>query len=180
MCTGNVCRSPYVQLTLQRSLADRSHLASRIASAGTHAMAGSPVAPEMSRLLRQRGIDSSDFRARQLTDEHVRTAALVVTATRQQRSDVARTYPRVLPRLFTLRQLARLIESTEPSDQQRADDPVTELAERCSRARGTLGPSQGDRDDVPDPWGGSRRDYLDCVSLLDPAVEHLSRALGSL
>ena len=87
VCTGNVCRSPYIEYRLRDLLGERGP---QIASAGTMALAGAPIDPSSGELLAGHGIDASGFVARQLTADMVREADLILTAAREHRADVAR------------------------------------------------------------------------------------------
>ncbi|MGN6413390.1 arsenate reductase/protein-tyrosine-phosphatase family protein [Flexivirga sp.] len=60
VCTGNVCRSPYVEFTLRHAL----DAVLRIGSAGTDALVGEPVDPGCAELLAAKGVDTDDFAAR--------------------------------------------------------------------------------------------------------------------
>lgn len=65
---GNVCRSPMAALLLADRLARRgAHPV--IGSAGIRALVGRPAEPEAQALMRERGLDLSAHRARQLTPD---------------------------------------------------------------------------------------------------------------
>ncbi len=66
VCHGNICRSPMAEALLARRLASRS-LSSVVESAGIAARVGEPAHPMSQQLLRERGLDISGHRARQLT-----------------------------------------------------------------------------------------------------------------
>lgn len=74
---GNVCRSPMAAALLADRLARRGVRAT-VESAGLHALVGRPAEPEAQELLRQRGLDLSAHRARQLTPELLRGFELVL------------------------------------------------------------------------------------------------------
>jgi protein-tyrosine phosphatase len=76
VCVGNVCRSPMAAGLLAGRLARRPGVSVR--SAGVAALIGHPVHPWVWELMRQRGIDLSGHRARQLTAEMVRASDLVI------------------------------------------------------------------------------------------------------
>lgn len=80
VCTGNICRSPMVEYALREALAhagfgDRA----QVASVGTSSWeAGNPIDPRAGALLRRHGIDSADHLARQMSDEELHEADLVL------------------------------------------------------------------------------------------------------
>ena len=108
VCEGNLCRSPLAERLLTSRLAGAEV---RVASAGVHAVVGAPMdalaAAELTRL----GGDPSEFEARQLTASMATEADLVLTATRDIRSQVVATAPAALKRTFTLLELAALLEA---------------------------------------------------------------------
>ena len=117
VCTGNICRSPYMQFTLTAALAAAGVDDIVVASAGTHAVPDSGVAPHMAALLRADGLDVDGYATRQLTAAMVADADIVLTAERAHRKQVVLLDPRALGRTFTLLQFGRLL----PSPRRRAD-----------------------------------------------------------
>lgn len=86
VCVGNVCRSPMAQGVLRDRLAGRGAIAT-VESAGLAALVGQPAAPPAVALMRERGIDITDHRARQLTSELVVSFELIlVMEARHQRA----------------------------------------------------------------------------------------------
>jgi len=80
LCTGNVCRSPYLEALLKRALPDI-----RIASAGLVGF-DRPVPAAAMSAAASRGIDLSDFRSHALEAHRARSAdAVVVMDERQAR-----------------------------------------------------------------------------------------------
>ena len=52
------------------------------------------------------------------------------------------------------------------------------VATHCARLRGTITPSAGTDDDLPDPWGREESAYRVAVDLMSPAVDVLAGALS--
>jgi protein-tyrosine phosphatase len=152
VCTGNICRSPTAELVAAARL-PREHFA--VHSAGTYGLDGYPIEPGAARELTALGIASEDFRARRMTEELVRGADLVLTATREHRSAVVTMEPKALPRTFTMREFARLVEAVEepalygatPADRARS------LVAAAAQKRGISRPASPEDDDVADPYG---------------------------
>lgn len=111
VCSGNLCRSPYLERRLTyelRSAWGPSDIA--VSSAGTQAVVGSDMAPLARSMLWRSQPDSEPFQARALTPDLVREASLVITATRQHRTLVARMDPRSMKKTHALRDLANLAD----------------------------------------------------------------------
>lgn len=117
VCTGNVCRSPYIHLRLAAEL---DGLGIEVTSAGTGALAGWPVDPGSVALLVAAGIDSTAFRARQLTVDMIEDADLVLTATRAHRRAVVQEAPLGLRKTFALVDFADLVADVQPQEVEAA------------------------------------------------------------
>ena len=105
VCTGNICRSPAVERLLTAALGPDSGV--RVESAGVGAVVGAPVAPLMTALLDAVGVSYAGFAARQVTEEMVREADLVLALTRRHRSALVELAPAAVRRTFTVRELGR-------------------------------------------------------------------------
>ncbi|WP_183085021.1 arsenate reductase/protein-tyrosine-phosphatase family protein [Mycetocola manganoxydans] len=180
VCTGNVCRSPYLELVLRNHLAQRHITSIAVRSAGTEALLHQPVAPPMAAILEQAGITTDTFRSRQLERQMVRSADLILTAERSHRSVVARLHPPALSRIFTLRQAARLLQFA-PLDAPFVpeENAVSRLARLIASGRGLNQPSAGDGDDVMDPWQQSASTYRAVEGMLKEPLAVLANALAA-
>ena len=110
VCTGNVCRSPYIERRLAAMLADTDLV---VSSAGTRALVGAPVEPGSVRALESVGADASGFASRQVTGAILVQADLVLAASQAHRAEVVRVKPSVLRRTFTLGELADLLRDAD-------------------------------------------------------------------
>ncbi len=89
VCTGNICRSPMMERILRAAVHQQGAGDEVVVtSAGTWAHDGEPMQPFAASTLIERGVDAEGFTATSLTEELVRSADLVVTATREHRSQV--------------------------------------------------------------------------------------------
>lgn len=79
VCTGNICRSPMAAGLLASRLPESLCKTIQVFSAGTHALQGYPAQDHAIETMARIGIDISGHRARQLTPEMVRKAALILT-----------------------------------------------------------------------------------------------------
>ncbi len=87
VCHGNVCRSPYMQAVLQKSLPNLS-----VTSAGF--FASDRAVPEIAVAIgARRGLDLSGYRSRPLTKSTVDAADLVVVMDAEQARHLARLFP---------------------------------------------------------------------------------------
>ena len=178
VCVGNLCRSPLAERLLrQRLTAIPSEApAVRVTSAGSHAVIGDPMdfgaATELVRL----GGDPTGFSARQLTGEMVRSADLVLTATRELRGRVVTLVPVALKRTFTIRELASLLESPPwPGDVSDLPSLISNAADwRAAVAH------RGDQLDVPDPIGGSAALHRISADSIDASCSTIVAVLRGL
>lgn len=97
VCIGNICRSPMAEALLRQMLP-----AARVSSAGLGALVGRPAEPFAQELMRERGIDISAHRARQITAELVRDSELVLVMESGQVRDLERVSGTARGRTFRL------------------------------------------------------------------------------
>lgn len=180
VCTGNIARSPFMELTLANRLAGTMAVGLPLSSAGTYATTGSPIHREVAAELSNRGIDSDGFVASQLTAEKILAAGLILTASREHRRLVARLAPQRRNATFTLRQFVRLIQ-LDPVGEIRlqADGPLDALAQLANRNRGLSAGAQDD-DDIADPVGSSRRAFGSAFAAIDPPISVLADLITGL
>jgi protein-tyrosine phosphatase len=184
VCTGNVCRSPAGEHLLRAALADLStHVPPGagvdVASAGTMAPTGRALDPLTGEALLGRGIDASGHRARRLTRDDVAAADLVLTATREHRTDAVRLLPAAVNRTYTLSEFGRLAAAAH-ADGFRAEGPLSErmraLVAAARILRGTVSVSEDD--DLPDPIGRPLDVHQDVVGRIGDALAAVVSALG--
>jgi len=92
VCVGNVCRSPMAAAALADRLGKRG-VAVAVESAGTAALVGRPAEPIAQALMRERGLDLSGHRARQLTQEIIRSFELVLVMEAEEQKAVDAAFP---------------------------------------------------------------------------------------
>ena len=76
ICVGNICRSPMAEAVLRDALGESEGIS--VESAGLGAMVDWPAAEHAETLMKERGLDISGHRARQLTPEMVSRADLIL------------------------------------------------------------------------------------------------------
>lgn len=180
VCTGNICRSPAVERLLAAGLAGGFRGGPtgpggvEVASAGTRAVVGAPMSPQMAALVAGRGVPADAFAARQLQESVVREADLVIALTRAHRSAVVELVPAAVRRTFTLRELARLAPLVDPAQLAAAGPRPAErlraLLPLAAAQRGQVAATPDD-DDVTDPIGGSDALYARVFTQMEQAVE---------
>jgi low molecular weight protein-tyrosine phosphatase len=173
VCTGNICRSPAAEAHLARGLAGTDV---EVASAGLHACAGEPMAPQMARLL---DVPLPPGPARQLHAPMVAGTGLVLAMTRDQRRAVVTLVPGAVRRTFTVREFADLAElaraggalpvGASPGQVLAA---VVSAAPRLRHLRPVGAP-----DDVEDPYGRSDAVFAQVAGELREVVQRLLAAV---
>lgn len=178
VCTGNVCRSPYIERRLTQLL-DGTGIA--VSSGGTGALVGSPIEPGSVTELRERGAAKDGFAARQLTPAMVADADLVLTATRAHRAEVVRLSPRAMAYCFTLGDFAHLVADADADGAELEEfgshDPgaswVAHVAGLAASRRGMIAPLPVDESDIPDPY----QQGPEAFARMADAVEHVLPAV---
>ena len=159
VCTGNICRSPFIERLLQRQLDERRPGSDRgilVRSAGMGALTGSAMDERAAALLMAYGGDPVGFRARDLTPALIAESDLVLTATRAHRGKVAAMYPKVLRQVFTFRDFADLVAGVDGlSARVTQTDPrawVRQVTAETAASRGLNPPLEPAQADIVDPF----------------------------
>ncbi|GGM07410.1 arsenate reductase/protein-tyrosine-phosphatase family protein [Micromonospora yangpuensis] len=166
VCHANLCRSPMAEYLAADLLAK---LPVAVASAGTHAVEGRPMHPYAAEVAAGTGAVPADFRSRRVAPGQLLDAALVLTATRNQRSACVALAPAALHRVFTLRQFARLAELA-PRPEAATGQPLRAAVRAAAQARGRLQPAAPADDDLADPLGGPLADFRQCARVIERCV----------
>jgi low molecular weight protein-tyrosine phosphatase len=184
--TGNVCRSPITERLTRQALAERlgDDGGLVVESAGTWGHEGAPMEEHAAQVLAEFGADPGDFLGRELLDEHVIHADLVLTATRDHRAQVISMGHDAGLRTFTLMEFTRLVRAIDAATLPAADtsDGLVERARVLARAaaalRGWLLAPSPEADEVPDPYGAPipyfRSIGEDIRTAIDPVVTALT------
>lgn len=178
VCTGNVCRSPYVERLLRARLRETGIT---VTSAGTGALAGSDMDPEVAKRLAVTGGDAENFSARQLTEDLTNEADLILCATRQHRSQVVQMNPRVLRRTYALADFSDLAASLIHTNIPRragAGTYVSTVAAAAEQARAGVQPRTRTAAAIVDPIGQPKKVFdqmfVEVERLLPPIVAVLT------
>jgi protein-tyrosine phosphatase len=174
VCTGNICRSPMAEFILVKRLDEvlpQDAARFRVHSAGTYGLHDYPIDPRAARAIGDLGIDASTFRARELTDQMLADADVVLTATRDHRATAVTMSPRSSRKTFTTREFGRLCAGVDPA-QLPAGDPVLrgrEVVRSAGNRRG-LEPASYDDDEIADPYGARQADFGTSVRLIEESL----------
>ena len=176
VCTGNICRSPAVERLLVAALGPDADV--EVSSAGVRAVVGAPMPEPMEHLVRAAGASTDRFAGRQLTEQMLRDADLVLALTRGHRSKIVALHPGAVRRTFTLRELARLAGGVDPTALP-AGTVGARFAALLPLAAAQRGLRRGDPadDDVIDPFGGNDALYERAFAELCPAVAEITQTL---
>ncbi|GAA4900485.1 protein-tyrosine-phosphatase [Streptomyces coeruleoprunus] len=185
--TGNVCRSPITERLTRHALRDRLGDPTGggliVESAGTWGHEGAPMEANAETVLADFGADASGFVGRELIDDHVIRADLVLTATRDHRAQVISMGHSAGLRTFTLKEFTRLVRAIDPAT---LPDPEAEgvvvraraLVHAAAALRGWLLAPSVEADEVNDPYGAPitffRSIGEEIHQALDPVVTALT------
>ncbi|WP_209717741.1 hypothetical protein [Marmoricola sp. OAE513] len=164
VCIGNVCRSPVGERLLAARLpTDRF----TVSSAGVGAMVGYAMSKYAAAELVGYGGDPKGFAARQLTPDLIEGADLILTATRDLRSQVLSESPGALRRTFTILEFAALTgmnDATSPAE-------VVKWAGAHRSAAGSV------EQDVPDPFRRGPEMHAAAAAAIHDAVQQIAEGL---
>jgi protein-tyrosine phosphatase len=169
VCTANVARSPLVAAMLAARLpADVT-----VISAGVHAYAGAPAAEGSRMLAEARGLDLTHHRSEAVTADLIASSDLILTMSERQRDLCAPLAPRAASRVFTIRELARLVGSVDVSGGP--TDPTARLAwlrDQAHLARPRALPAM-DPEDVDDPIRAPWADWEAMAAELEELLDQV-------
>ncbi|MEV7281163.1 protein-tyrosine-phosphatase [Streptomyces sp. NPDC093111] len=186
--TGNVCRSPITERLTRHALSDRlgDPLGGGliVESAGTWGHEGAPMEANAELVLADFGADHTGFVGRELLDEHVIRADLVLTATRDHRAQVISMGHSAGLRTFTLKEFTRLVRAIDPTtlpdprDGHDTIDRARALVRAAAALRGWLLAPSAEADEVNDPYGAPITFFRsigdEIQQALDPVVTALT------
>lgn len=175
VCTANIARSPLAASMLAASLAP---LGIEVHSAGMQARPGHPAAESSQEQAKRRDLDLSEHRSQPVTPESIRDADLVLTMSEHHRNQCASLAAEGSARVFTLRELVRLIGGLDlqdaPSDTAKR---LAWLTEQAHHARSSASPPQTS-EDVYDPIRDPEAAWVAMGATLDELCGRVVEALG--
>lgn len=159
------------EVLLRHRLAEADPTAA-VSSAGLHA-AGSPATAYGVDTMRDRGLDLSDHRSRQIDAALLGSADLILGMAREHIREVAVIDPEALARSFTLKELVRRGEAVGG---RRADEDLPRWLDRVGAGRrreDLLGVGHDPAFDIEDPVGQSRQRYQATAAEIDGLLGRL-------
>jgi len=185
VCTGNICRSPFIERLLQRRLDEHragSGHGIQVRSAGTSAMTGWSMDERAAAQLVAYGSDPAGFTARDLTPDLIAGSDLVLTATRAHRGKVATMYPKALRQVFTFCDFADLVAGIDGLSVRVTNvDPrvwVRQVTEKAAASRGLKPPLEPALADIVDPFGRDDEVFATMAQQVVASMPAVVRALA--
>ena len=177
VCTGNVCRSPFIERMLRLELAGMDIV---VESAGTGALVGEPIDTCAAAQIRALGADPGGYAARQITPGLIDQADLVLTATRRHRGEVAVMNPRALRYAFAWGDFAELVRTMslqELGGARSQRGPLRQVVAAVAARRGSLPPRSAQEVDIVDPYRQGRAVFEQMGQQVMASLPDVVRAL---
>ncbi|MSR43583.1 MAG: ribose 5-phosphate isomerase B [Pedosphaera sp.] len=111
VCTGNICRSPMAEGLFRRMVEGRGEF--EVTSAGLGAINGQTPSTHSVTALRERAVDITDLRSRQLTAQMVREADYIFGMTHGHVDGINLLYPHAAEKTFLLREFEEAFDAFE-------------------------------------------------------------------
>lgn len=106
VCTGNVCRSPMAVGFLQARLAREGRAAEfDVRSAGLWALEGEPATAYARQVMAEHDLDISDHRGRNLTQEDIDQADLILVMAERHANAIQRDFRRADDKMYLLSEM---------------------------------------------------------------------------
>lgn len=181
VCTGNVNRSALAEALL-RTWSDwylPAELAAgvHIGSAGLGAPVGDNMRPRVRVIAQALGVEDTDHSARQITDDDLREADLILTASRKQLEAVIQRDPASLRHTFTIREAGRIAAAMEARDAPNSVRDMIAFVQELAARRGEYAAHDSGADDVHDPEGQQDEAFLRMAREEVPALAFIGSQL---
>lgn len=143
VCAANVCRSPLAEYLLGSGMESLPEFEGHsVSSAGVGASPGADICERVGIRIGDAGAPFAEtHRSRRLSSELVEGTALILTASRAERSAVASLAPGARSRTFTLREAADLVEGVDHTVAPADLLPFEAFAAVANGRRGLVGPA---------------------------------------
>ena len=174
ICTGNICRSPMGEL-LFRTYTQGTSL--EIGSAGTHSLVGHGIDPSSKALMYAVGIDSSQFRSTQLTQDIADNSDLILCFEPEQRHNIVIIAPTALPYTFTLTDFSNMCAYCAQHNMitgATIQERLQSVIDQSMQIRPMLPPSAT----IPDPYRKNFEAFRSAARATNDAIRNILRSIS--
>lgn len=174
ICTGNICRSPMGEL-LFRTYTQGTSL--EIGSAGTHSLVGHGIDPSSKALMYAVGIDSSQFRSTQLTQDIADNSDLILCFEPEQRHNIVVIAPTALPYTFTLTDFSNMCAYCAQHNMITGvtiQERLQSVIDQSMQIRPMLPPSAT----IPDPYRKNFEAFRSAARATNDAIRNILRSIS--
>lgn len=163
VCTGNIARSAAAELISTHRASNSGWI---FTSAGTGAMSGYGVAPDIDKELMVRGIDISHHVARQISEDLIAESTLILVMEKEHLNWIVREWPQYRNKVHLLKQMARVSQKAG-----KRIDPVSYMNLATDNLKTA--------DNIADPYRRGMQVAADTVVEIETALDAVLPWLGT-
>jgi protein-tyrosine-phosphatase len=104
VCTGNSCRSIMAEGLFRKELESLGKSGITVRSAGIRAIDGFEPTAETVTVMKEEGVDVSDFRSKSVTEEIVNGSDLILVMEKGHKEDLAKRFPASASKTFLIKE----------------------------------------------------------------------------
>ncbi len=161
VCTANLVRSPVAEAAFNSWRHGQRGTPFEFGSRGLMATPGGSVPNELIQEIRPYFLDLHAHRSQPITRDDLVASVLVLGMTESHRESLQAMLPSATPRIFTLKEFARLVETAPKLSE--FDGDIRAYVGAVHRERPRQSPPKGP-EDVVDPFGATSRKRQACIA----------------